>query len=168
MGKILRYITVTLPVWLVICAFVSCNDTGCMENRSSIPYVTIYSDSTVPQPIYIDSLTVYGIGQVGDSMLLDTAMRVSSMFLPLRDNRDTTRFVIRYDQERINPRYKTDTLTLVYRSYVYFASAECGAMFNYIIDSLGYTTYQLQSAKLVRNEITNLSMENIQLFYHVN
>ena len=59
MGKFLRYITITLPVWLVLIAFISCNDTGCMENRSSIPYVTIYSDSTVPQTIYIDSLTVY-------------------------------------------------------------------------------------------------------------
>ena len=94
MGKFLRYITITLPVWLVLIAFISCNDTGCMENRSSIPYVTIYSDSTVPQTIYIDSLTVYGVGQIGDSMLLDTAMNVSSMYLPLRDDKDTTRFVI--------------------------------------------------------------------------
>lgn len=164
-GKVWRYMVWMLPAWLVLLAAVSCGDTNCMENRSSVPYATFYNDSVVPQRITIDSVSVYGIGQPGDSLLLDTARRVSSTYLPLRDGRDTTRFVIRYEQRNLHPRYKADTLTIVYHSYVKFVSAECGAMFNYIIDSLGYTTWQLASAKVVQQEVNNREMENIQLFY---
>ena len=165
MGKFCKYIVLGLPVWLVLVAAVSCGDSNCMENRSSVPYAVFYNDSVVPQRISIDSVSVYGIGQPGDSMLLDTARRVSSTYLPLRDGRDTTRFVIRYEQRNLDPRYKADTLTIIYHSYVRFVSAECGAMFNYIIDSLGYTTWQIASAQVVQREVNNLQAENVQLFY---
>lgn len=72
-----------------------------------------------------------------------------------------------YDQENLNPRYKFDTLTFVYHSYVKFESAECGAMFNYVIDDFRYTTHQLVSATLLTKEIDNLNIENVKLFYHV-
>lgn len=163
MGKILDII---LVVFLLGIGFVSCGDDGCMENRSSIPLIAFYSDADTTQRVAIDSLTVWGIGQINDSLLLDTAS-VNQFMAPLRDGVDTTKYVLRYDQENLNPRYKFDTLTFVYHSYVKFDSAECGAMFNYVIDDFRYTTHQLVSATLLTKEIDNLNIENVKLFYHV-
>lgn len=163
MGKILDIIFVGLLLGI---GFVSCGDDGCMENRSSIPLIAFYSDADTTRRVSIDSLMVWGIGQINDSLLLDTAS-VSQFMAPLRDDMDTTRYVLRYDQKNLNPRYKFDTLTFVYHSNIKFESAECGAMFNYIIDDFKYTTHQLVSAKLLTREIDNMNIENVKLFYHV-
>ena len=81
------------------------------------------------------------------------------------ENRSSIPLIAFYSD--LNPRYKFDTLTFVYHSYVKFESAECGAMFNYVIDDFRYTTHQLVSATLLTKEIDNLNIENVKLFYHV-
>lgn len=164
MGKILNCTIFVFCTMIIVLAVGSCSDTGCMDNRSSIPYVTFFSQDSPKSAVSIDSLTVYGIDQINDSVLFDT-ITAKSLLLPLRNDKDTTRFVLRYDQKNISPAYKTDTLTFVYRSYIYFASAECGAMFNYVIDSLGYTTYQIVSAELINVEVRNQSIETVKLFF---
>lgn len=69
MGKILNIIFVGVLLGI---GFISCGDDGCMENRSSIPLIAFYSDADTTQKVNIDSLTVWGIGQISDSLLLDT------------------------------------------------------------------------------------------------
>lgn len=167
MGKILNLPLCFFAILIASVVFQACGDVGCMDNRSSIPYITFYSQQSPTQSVVIDSLSVYGIGQRDDSLLFDT-ITAKSLLLPLRNDKDTTRYVLRYDKKNIHPAYKRDTLTLVYHSYIYFASAECGAMFNYIIDSLGYTTYQIVSAELLTKDVRNQSVENIKLYFRTN
>lgn len=167
MGKILsdRFI----PVWVLILWSVlsACNDLGCLDNQSSIPLAKLYAmnNSPIPQEISIDSISVYGVGQRNDSLLIDSAMNVSQIMFPFRGDVDSSQFVIRYNYSWNSDRRRDDTLTFFYESYIYFASLECGSMFNYTLDSIRYTRHQIDSIRILTPEITNRNVTNFQLFY---
>ena len=161
------YCRVVLIVWSMIAIglLTSCGSSGCYENRSSIPLAKLYAYNMPSQAVSVDSITVYGIGQSADSLLLDAARNVSSMYLPFRSDADTTRYVIRYDL--LPSTIYNDTLTFIYRRYPYFISGDCGVVFNYTVDSFSYTKNMLDSAALVVPEVTNSEVETVQLFYYV-
>ena len=105
--------------------------------------------------------------QQTDSMLLDSAVAVTQVYLPLRFTQDSTQYVIHYEQQGLSsPRYN-DTLTFVYRSYPYFVSIDCGAMYNFVIDTCRYTRNILDSVSVTVPEITNKNVESIRIFYTV-
>gem|GEM_PF-3718662 len=115
----------------------------------------------------VDSISIFGIGQPTDSMLLDSAVAVTQVYLPLRFTQDSTQYVIHYEQQGLSsPRYN-DTLTFVYRSYPYFVSIDCGAMYNFVIDTCRYTRNILDSVSVTVPEITNKNVESIRIFYTV-
>lgn len=160
-----------LAGWLSLCAGAlllgSCGSDGCVENRNSIPRAQFYSYDAQEAALSVDSISVFGIGQPGDSMLLDSAVAVSQVYLPLRFTQDSTQYVIRYLQQSLSsPRYN-DTLTFVYRAYPYFASIDCGAMYNFNIDTCRYTRNVLDSVSVIVREITNVDVESVRLFYTV-
>ena len=75
--------------------------------------------------------------------------------------------MIDYVQQGLSsPRYN-DTLTFVYRSYPYFVSIDCGAMYNFVIDTCRYTRNILDSVSVTVPEITNKNVESIRIFYTV-
>ena len=85
----------------------------------------------------------------------------------LRFTQDSTQYVIHYEQQGLSsPRYN-DTLTFVYRSYPYFVSIDCGAMYNFVIDTCRYTRNILDSVSVTVPEITNKNVESIRIFYTV-
>lgn len=144
-----------------------CESSGCHENRSSIPQATLYASNNLTQKIAVDSISVYGIGQWQDSLLLDCAHNISSFKLPFRNDIDTTRYVIRFDMKALaSPQYN-DTLTFVYRRHPYFISGDCGVVFNYYIDNMHYTRNLLDSVALVAQEVNNIEQETIRLYYNV-
>ncbi len=145
---------------------IACNTEACLDSKSSVMTVSFYSFGDSTFAVTIDSVSVYGVGQPADSLLVDTA-RISSFRATLRSDRDTTQYVIRYDQHNLNPRYKRDTLTFVYHAYVKFDKAECGAIYNYVVDEFYYTTWQIIEAEMMTHEITNQEMENVRLYYYV-
>lgn len=157
--------------WLCLCAgaLVSsgCGSDGCVENRNSVPRAQFYSYDAQELPLVVDSISVFGIGQPADSMLLDSAVAVSQVYLPLRISQDSTQYVIRYLQQSLSSPRNNDTLTFVYRSYPYFASIDCGAMFNFSIDTCRYTRHVLDSVAVTVREITNEDVESVRLFYTV-
>lgn len=167
MGKTLKKAALLLiPAFSLLSGIISCNDSGCMDNRSSIPLAQFYNEEKKSEQLQLDSVTIFGIGQKNDSLLLDSANSVTRINLPFRNSNDTTRFVIRYNiKANVNHQYD-DTLTFIYRSYPYFASIECGSMFNYIIDKYEYTTHTLVSMEVVAPEINNQNNENIRLYYY--
>ena len=167
MGKFLRNIAKSLTLSDCCCLMSGCASDGCVDNRSSIPLAQFYSYDAQEAALSVDSISIFGIGQPADSMLLDSAVAVTQVYLPLRITHDTTQYVIRYNQHNLSlPRYN-DTLTFIYRSYPYFASIDCGAMYNFEIDTCRYTRNVLDSVAVTVPEITNKNVESVRIFYTV-
>ena len=115
MGRLLSFIEGVL--FLCACCLVlsNCGSNGCVDNRSSIPLAQFYSYDAQETALSVDSISIFGIGQPTDSMLLDSAVAVTQVYLPLRFTQDSTQYVIHYEQQGLSsPRYN-DTLTFVYR-----------------------------------------------------
>ncbi len=162
-----------IGVWglLLVMAFplfagVSCNGEACLENKSSLFNVFFYSYGDSAVQVIVDSVSIYGIGPDSDLLLVDTS-NISTFQATLRNDCDTTQYVLCYDQYDLNPRYKRDTLTFVCHSYIQFESAECGVMYNYVVDDFLYTRWQIVDAELLTPEINNQDVENIRLYYYV-
>lgn len=145
----------------------SCDSTGCHENRSSIPQAALYAYNAPTSPVSADSISVYGVGQWKDSLLLDCAMGVSTFKIPFRNDADTTQYVIHYDAKSVASDRYNDTLTFIYRRHPYFISGDCGVVYNYYIDTFRYTTNMLDSAALMTKEVNNEEQETIRLYYYV-
>ncbi len=155
-------------LWLCgVVALTGCEGNGCIENRSSIPLAQFYSYDSQESALSIDSISIYGVGQSTDSLLLNMARSVSRVYLPLRFTQSSTQYVIRYEQFQFaSPRYN-DTLTFVYRAYPYFESIDCGAMYNYDIDTCLYTRNVLDSVSVIKKMITNDNTESVRIFYTI-
>ena len=159
-----RYIYLIVAFIAVLVA--GCNS-GCFENRTSIPKAAFYASNAPDRAISVDSISVYGIGQKSGAMIVDCGMRVTSLSLPFRNDADTTQYVVQYDMKALVQRNVYDTLTFVYTRYPHFISADCGVTFNYRIDHFQYTTHMLDSAALMVDEVTNVDQETLRLYYYV-
>ena len=169
MGKSLTKIAIAGFLLCIVTVFLyGCGDSGCLDTRSSMPIANFDNTNSPSQQLSIDSISVYGLGQINDSLLLDSARNVSQISLPFRNSHDTTQYVIHYNQHNLSFDQYNDTLTFIYHPYPYFVSAECGAMFNYIMDKWEYTRNVLDSMAVVVTEITNENVESIKLFYEIN
>lgn len=166
MGKILTYLFPLFGLIPFLAAILhACNDAGCMDNRSSIPFAQFYQKGDLRSTISVDSLTIFGIGQKNDSLIADSVRSLSSVSLPFRNDDTITQFVLQYNYAWNKNRESNDTLTFIYRPYVYFASVDCGVMFNYTLKEGLYTRHILDSVIIVTSEITNQNIENIKLVF---
>ena len=152
---------------LIATLLVGCSSNGCHENRSSIPKAGLYAYNLPTSTIKLDSVTLYGVGQKENSLLLDCARNVTQFTLPFRNDADTTQFVIQYDSYQLATRGVRDTLTIIYERYPYFISGECGVVFNYAIDTVQHTVNLLDSVAIVTPEVTNQDVETMRLYYYV-
>ena len=132
--------------------YTACNDDSCYDNGSSLPLATFYVGDSQQT---ISGLTVMGIGAPGDSLLLDSTS-ASEVFLPLRASVNTSSFMLkRWKNNGTTTEPVTDTLSLDYQPIEYFHSIECGAMFNFDVNRLNYTTHGIDSVVLLTKLITN-------------
>lgn len=92
MGKILN---ILFAVGLVGSALAGCNNTGCVDNQSSIPLAGFYSYETLGT-ISLSNISVGGVDAPDDSLLLDHES-VAEVYLPFRSLLDETAFFIRYE-----------------------------------------------------------------------
>lgn len=141
-----------------------CNETGCLDNRSSIPYAGFYSYQTGAK-ITLDSVEIGGVGAPGDSLLMNASQRYSNLYLPLRFEHDNTAFFIRYVSEELNYPWLVDTISFHYTSEPIFVSADCGAMYRYFVTRMTYTRNLIDSVALLDSLITNVDQERIQIFF---
>ena len=140
MGKILTAVIMILTAAGVMLT-AGGNTAGCPDNHSSIPSAGFYSMSTL-RAISVDSLTIGGVDAPCDS----------------------TSFFIHYNHKALNDPRLNDTITFDYDSYPYFASAECGAMYQYRITRVEYTRHLVDSVGIVDSLICNIDLEQIHIY----
>ncbi len=163
MGKILNYIILTSALIISIC---SCSSDGCLDNQSSIPLAGFYSSAS-KQTLALDSVEIYGIGAVGDSLLTNTGSDVSNVYLPFRATTDSTAFCLHYTYKS-TPHIPNDTIWFNYETIPYFASEECGAMYKYKITSTRHTLFLIDSISVIDPEINNIDIERIKIYFKSN
>lgn len=141
----------------------ACNSSGCTDNQSALPLAGFYilDENGRETAVSVDSLTVGGIGAVGDSLLLDKSSGVSQVYLPFNTDAASSAFFFDYNTGT------ADTVTFVYDAQPYFASEECGAAYRYHITKVGYTRHAIDSIGLTGNEVTNVNLETIHIFFAV-
>ncbi|MCM1504105.1 MAG: DUF6452 family protein [Muribaculum sp.] len=186
MGKVLG---ILLSVGMAVVA-VSCNTTGCVDNKSSIPLAGFYSYETLGS-ISLSNISVGGIGAPNDSLLLDHAS-ASTVYLPFRSLYEETAFFIRYEDTGESDEPDTnepededpgdasesvaetvsravpaiaDTLRFKYERIPYFASEDCGAMYRYRVIEFSATHYMIDSIALVDSLMTNVDRQTIQIYF---
>lgn len=144
-----------------------CTTNDCSDNQNSLPLAGFYSSQAVPQAISVDSISVYGLGAPGNAMQLDSASRVSEVYLPFRIDEPTTTYVLSYHQKAISDPRLNDTVTFRYRSEPYFVSIGCGAIYRYVMEGIDYTTHIIDSVTCPEGVITNAAMQNLRIYFRV-
>lgn len=158
--KQILFLTVALGM-----VFVSaCNDTGCTDNQNSLPLAGFYSSQS-KSAISIDSLTVFGVGMVGDTTIVKNAVSMHQVYMPFNPGASQARFVLRYEQKAFVNMGIEDTLTVNYEAVPFFHSNECGAMYVYDIKDYSITNALVDSVLFLAPRIDNTNKENIQIFF---
>ncbi len=146
-----------------IMSLISCNTSGCLENRSSIPLAEFYS-SEDNSALIIDSVAIGGIDAPNDSLLLKVGVKASSIYLPLRSTANNVKYFIAYRWTGCPEDY-IDTLDFTYTSIPYFASEECGAMYRYRITKFSYTKHLIDSIAIIDSLVTNANVAMMKIYY---
>ena len=101
------------------------------------------------------------IGAPGDTILINNKT-VGELSLPLRVSTDRTQWCFTFMSS--DSIFVTDTLTLVYRPIEYFASVECGAMYNFDLHQATTTHNVIDSVRITQPHVTNVQQVNLQIF----
>ena len=162
----LRLKILPLALGIVVAAAMlhSCAGDGCTSGTASTPQVGFYSSSTL-KAIAVDSLTVYGIGAPGDSLLVNCGRNLSSLELPLRTSVGNVQFVLHYDQKAISDERYNDTITLAYDAMPWFESDECGVFYVFDITSHHCTDHLIDSIAVPNPHVNNLGVETVKLYF---
>ena len=68
----LTYLPKILIVLIIVLLFFSCGDKYCNESGIGMPLVGVYALETPPIEAEINSVTIYGVDQVKDSILYNS------------------------------------------------------------------------------------------------
>lgn len=158
-----KSLNILLAVLAVSLGFVSCNNKECFNNQSTIPLAGFYSMQT-QNAITVDSLTVYGVGAPGDSLLLDNG-QASTLYMPMPLSGNSVSYVFHYNSKALDYIELNDTLTIQYDSYPQFVSEECGAIFKYDVTDFNYTTHLIDSIAIPTMEFNNVDVEVIKIYF---
>lgn len=152
------------PLLVLASLFViACSNDECLENKNALPYAAFYTSQLEPASVALDSITVFGIGAPGDSILADTASNVSSIYLPFRIDSSQSSFVIRY--EALKSALNADTITFTYNAHPFFVSAGCGVSYQYEIKDITTTHLMIDSVRCPVGVITNVAGTNINIYF---
>lgn len=157
------FLLLPLSFWLI-----SCNNSTCADNHSALPLMGFYNGST-NQPLTLDSIDFGGVDAPMDSLLVISGKRTQQIYIPFRNGQLTSSFFIHYDYKRQgldSPEFN-DTITFRYTTTPYFASNECGAMYQYHIDEVKYTRHLIERVEVTDSMITNVERERIKVFFRV-
>lgn len=165
MGKPHLYLVFAFP--LLFAVIQGCASDECEGNKNSLPLAAFMSSALEPQSVSIDSLSIYGIGAPGDSILLDSAVNVSQTFLPFRIDEGSTTYVIQYLQKLLASQDMRDTLTFTYDIVPQFVSSACGAIYFYDNVRVSHTTHFIDSVSCPDGRITNANITNIFIYFRV-
>ncbi len=145
-------------------AAVSCNTSGCTDNRSSIPLAEFYSSAT-GERISLDSLEITGVGAPDSAILLVPGTSADQIHLPMRASADNTQWCLRYCWRNLDYPQLNDTISLSYEALPYFAGDECGAMYRYRLRSVRHTTHLIDSIGVIDSLITNIDTPDLNIYF---
>lgn len=160
MKKILHFISAIIIVAIGIS---SCSNGECFDNQSTLPLAGFYSMQT-KKSIQVDSLTIYGVGVKGDSILLDNG-QATTLYMPLPLSANSTSYVFHYNAKALDFVELNDTLTINYDCYPKFVSNECGVIYKYDVKDFSYTTHLIDSIAIPTMEFNNKDIEAIKIYY---
>lgn len=156
-------------VWALLAAalmpLASCNTDGCADNHSALPLMGFYT-SPGDKQLTLDSIDLGGVGAPADSLLVKAGKKVQKLYLPFRFTEQSTSFFIHYayrEQGLSDPRFN-DTITFHYSAEPFFASEECGAMYNYRIRRVAFTRHLIDSIGITDSLISNFDSERIRVY----
>lgn len=154
---------------VLMAAVSSCGTDECYDNRNALPLADLYASARggdAPQPVALDSVSVWGIGVPRDSMLLDTARDVRQMYLPFRIDESQTAFVIRYDAlRRRYPSAPDDTISFSYRQTPVFESQACGVFYRFDDVEASHTGFFIDSVVCPKGYIDNTPAANLRIYF---
>lgn len=148
-----------IAIFAALTALAGCNTLGCLDNQSAIPLAAFY-DSSTGKAIGVNGLSVKGVGAPHDSTLL-SGSTVKQVYLPMRSTATSTEWTFTFDVLGVSV---VDTIAFSYSPEPFFASEDCGAMYNYRITSCRYTTNALDSVVIADSLITNADAVKIKIY----
>lgn len=158
---------VGLSVIAGLLTLASCATSECYDNRNSLPRAGFYSSDSIPQAVSLDSVSIYGIGAPGDSVLHDSVRNLTETYLPFRIDQDRTQYVIKYLGGVAGFFHLGDTITFNYDIEPWFVSSACGVVYNYRIKSIETTHFAIDSVTCPLGVINNVDGENIRIYFKV-
>ena len=142
-----------------------CNSDGCADNSSALPHdgvlLIVYGHASC------DGLARHRRCRCpGDSLLLRSGESVYNLYLPFRFDSGSTTFRFHYDYKAqgLDDPALDDIVTFHYTSRPFFASADCGAFYEYTVMGVEYTRHLIDSIAVTDSVITNVDRERIQVF----
>lgn len=141
--------------------------TGCEEDPCSLTTLSVarfdFRDSQTHKSVTLtEGVTVTGIATIADTLNVDTVFNQakSYMTVPMSYTHKTT-YVMHYT-ERMR-----DTIEVTHRNIPFVSNIECGAVMQYQVESIRYTTNALDSVTIVNPEINNEEKTNFNVYYRV-
>lgn len=144
----------------------ACSTDDCEGNKNSLPYAEFYTSAISPKQITVDSLTVYGQGAPGDSLLTNNAS-LSSVYLPFDIDSEETTYFFKYNRKELAEHNITDRITFRYNIRPMFVSSACGVIYQYEVKNIEYTTHLIDSVTCPGGVITNADSPNIRVYFRV-
>lgn len=139
---------------------IACSDGSCYDNGSAVPLAWFYASGTSSQ-VTVSGLTLTAMGVPGDSLLLDGAS-ASEVHLPLRISTNDVHWLFSFAVN--DTTMVTDTVSIAYHPYEYFASVECGAMYYFDIDQVNTTHHVIDSVKVCAPHVTHVEQVNLHIY----
>lgn len=154
---------------ILMSAMSGCVSNECLDNKNSLPLAGFYSSLAEPQQISIDGLTIYGYQAPGDSILLQSGLGVSSLYLPFRIDEPSTTYIFHYEQEGIDDEMYNDTVRFDYDIIPYFVSSACGSIYKYRVNKISHTRHLMDSVVCTAHGglIDNVAVENLRIYFRV-
>ena len=152
MTKILALLFTTgLIFWLT-----SCLDTECIEDTRAYVKVSFYDYDTI-RVASPDSITLFGVGN--DVKIYDNIKKIAlPALMPLKDSDNETEFIIEINGT-------ADTIRFTHSNYLHLISKECGYSMYHTLDTVYFTTNEIDSISLTNKDITLINIENVAIFY---
>ena len=143
---------IIVPVFILF--LISCTAGSCFEETESYLKASFYFNTTLTAP---DSLTLYGLNK--DSLIYNQETGVQHAKIPLNSSAESCTFIIKINGI-------TDTIEFRYNSYPHLISKECGYTFYHHLDTIPYySKHTIKNIEITNSTITNLNVENIQIYY---
>ncbi|MEG0949536.1 MAG: DUF6452 family protein [Bacteroidales bacterium] len=162
MGKNLKYIFAAGFVGACMLAFTGCGDEGCTEATTSYTVASLVPVAGT-SPVPPKSVSVYGIGQKEDSVMIQNSTSFKSLALLLNPDTTCTKMLFEFPVSETDT--LRDTLSFYYKNQVYFLTIDCGCTVQNYLDSVLHTNHLIKNLEIVNPEVKNEKTQNITLYY---